>query len=63
MYSGDHIAPGCAFPDAAAIGDNPDIVYESQSGLIVGMLYPSPILVNVVALLYDKPTAARKNSL
>ncbi|KAJ3488113.1 hypothetical protein NLI96_g3093 [Meripilus lineatus] len=51
---------GRGFPDVSAMGDNVEIVWQQQAGLVGGTSCSSPIFASVVALLNDRLVAAGK---
>ena len=51
---------GRAFPDIAAMGDNVEIVFQQQAGLVAGTSCSSPIFASIIALINDQLVAAGK---
>jgi tripeptidyl-peptidase-1 len=62
-YAGKYNASGRAFPDVAAIGDNVEIVWDTETGLVAGTSCSSPIFAAIVALLNDELESAGKSRL
>ncbi|PSR73915.1 hypothetical protein PHLCEN_2v10273 [Hermanssonia centrifuga] len=61
--SGKFNRSGRAFPDVAAIGDNVEIVFQQESGLVAGTSCSSPIFASIISLINDKLVAAGKSPL
>ncbi|KAI0081293.1 subtilisin-like protein [Panus rudis PR-1116 ss-1] len=61
--SGKFNRNGRAFPDVAAVGDNVEIVFQQQFGLVAGTSCSSPIFASVISLINDRLAAAGKPSL
>lgn len=54
---------GRGFPDVAAIGDNVEIVFQQQSGLVAGTSCSSPIFASIISLINDRRVGAGKSPL
>ena len=53
-------ASGRGFPDVSAVGENVEIVFQQEGGLVAGTSCSSPIFASVVSLLNDALVAAGK---
>ena len=58
--SGKFNRSGRAFPDVAAIGDNVEIVFQQEAGLVAGTSCSSPIFASIISLINDRLIAAGK---
>ena len=58
--SGKFNRTGRAFPDVAAMGDNVEIVFQQESGLVAGTSCSSPIFASIISLINDRLIAAGK---
>lgn len=54
---------GRAFPDVAAMGDNVEIVFQGQAGLVAGTSCSSPIFGSIISLINDRLIAAGRSPL
>ena len=54
---------GRAFPDVAAMGDNVEIVFQGQTGLVAGTSCSSPIFGSIISLINDRLIAAGRSPL
>ena len=58
--SGRFNPAGRAFPDVAAQGENVEIVFQRQFGLVAGTSCSSPIFASIISLIDDRLIAAGK---
>ncbi|KAI0344587.1 family S53 protease [Trametopsis cervina] len=58
--SGKFNRTGRGFPDIAAQGDNVEIVFQQQAGLVAGTSCSSPIFASIISLINDHLAAAGK---
>lgn len=61
--AGKFTPTGRAFPDVAAVGDNVEIVFQGQAGLVAGTSCSSPIFASIISLINDRLIAAGKSPL
>ncbi|KAI0689958.1 family S53 protease [Cytidiella melzeri] len=61
--SGKFNRSGRAFPDVAAMGDNVEIVFQQEAGLVAGTSCSSPIFASIIALINDRLVGAGKSPL
>jgi tripeptidyl-peptidase I len=61
--SGKFNRAGRGFPDVAAMGDNVEIIFQQQAGLVAGTSCSSPIFASIISLINDRRIAAGKSSL
>ncbi|KAI0093371.1 family S53 protease [Irpex rosettiformis] len=61
--SGKFNRAGRAFPDIAAMGDNVEIVFQQQGGLVAGTSCSSPIFASIISLINDRLVSAGKSPL
>ncbi|TCD71643.1 hypothetical protein EIP91_007390 [Steccherinum ochraceum] len=61
--SGKFNAKGRGFPDVAAVGDNVEIAFQGQFGLVAGTSCSSPIFASLVSLINDRLIAQGKSPL
>ena len=54
---------GRAFPDVAAIGDNVEIVFQQEGGLVAGTSCSSPIFASIISLINDQLIGEGKSPL
>ena len=54
---------GRAFPDIAAQGENVEIVFQQEAGLVAGTSCSSPIFASIIALINDRLAAQGATSL
>ncbi|KAI0312875.1 family S53 protease [Amylostereum chailletii] len=62
-YSGLYNASGRAFPDVSAAGNNLEIVWQTEYGLVGGTSCSTPILASVVAMVNSELMAKGKSPL
>ncbi|KAI0029777.1 family S53 protease [Vararia minispora EC-137] len=58
--SGRFNRAGRAFPDVSAVGNNVEIAFQQQAGLVAGTSCSSPIFASIVSLLNGELVAAGK---
>lgn len=58
--SGKFNRTGRAFPDVSAMGDNVEIVFQQETGLVGGTSCSSPIFASIISLINDRLIAAGK---
>jgi tripeptidyl-peptidase I len=58
--SGKFNRSGRAFPDIAAQGDNVEIIFQQQAGLVGGTSCSSPIFASIISLINDRLITAGK---
>ena len=51
---------GRAFPDVSAQGENVEIVFQGEAGLVAGTSCSSPIFASIISLINDRLAAAGK---
>ncbi|KAH8078042.1 family S53 protease-like protein [Cristinia sonorae] len=61
--SGKFNRAGRGFPDVAAIGDNVEIAFQNQFGLVAGTSCSSPIFASLISLINDRLIAKGKSPL
>ena len=61
--SGKFKPTGRAFPDIAAQGENVEIVFQQETGLVAGTSCSSPIFASIISLINDRLAAAGKGPL
>ena len=54
---------GRAFPDIAAIGEDVEIIFQQQAGLVAGTSCSSPIFASIISLINDRLAAQGKGPL
>lgn len=58
--SGKFNRSGRAFPDVSAQGENVEIIFQGEAGLVAGTSCSSPIFASIISLINDRLAAAGK---